>query len=383
MDLDVLAAAIDALGERGADAFGDGESMVALQRQLARLEAFASEAAAAFDAAAGWVPDGAHSAAAWMTSRCRLGSRQARATVKRGRALRSLPHCARAWERGDLTGAQVDVFLGLAGGRTAELLSRDEHLLVDQATDLSHADFVAAAAYWRQLADPEGSTMREEERRSRRDVSLGQSVFGMWLGTMTLDPLSGTIVAEELARLERSLFEADWHEAHQRLGREPRIDELSRTSHQRRADALVEMATRSRMVGADGRRPAPLFTILVDYPTLEGRVCALEDGTVVDPSALDRWLTRADFERVVFAPGRRIEVSKQARLFTGAARRAIEVRDRQCTHPMCALPAPRCQVDHIQPYSLGGLTTQENGRLLCPFHNRLRNQRPPPVVPRE
>jgi len=26
-------------------------------------------------------------------------------------------------------------------------------------------------------------------------------------------------------------------------------------------------------------------------------------------------------------------------------------------------------------YSKGGLTTQENGRLLCPFHNRLRNQR--------
>ena len=27
-----------------------------------------------------------------------------------------------------------------------------------------------------------------------------------------------------------------------------------------------------------------------------------------------------------------------------------------------------------------GPTTQENGRLLCPFHNRLRNQRPPPAA---
>jgi hypothetical protein len=45
---------------------------------------------------------------------------------------------------------------------------------------------------------------------------------------------------------------------------------------------------------------------------------------------------------------------------------------------MCDEPAERCQADHIIPYSLDGLTVQENGRLLCGFHNRLRNQRPPP-----
>jgi len=54
------------------------------------------------------------------------------------------------------------------------------------------------------------------------------------------------------------------------------------------------------------------------------------------------------------------------------------VRDQECTHPTCDVRAPRCEVDHIQPFSAGGPTTQENGRLLCGFHNRLRNQRPPP-----
>jgi hypothetical protein len=61
-------------------------------------------------------------------------------------------------------------------------------------------------------------------------------------------------------------------------------------------------------------------------------------------------------------------------LFTGATRRAIELRDRQCAHEFCEEPASNCQVDHIKMYSQGGLTTQENGRLLCGFHNRLRNQ---------
>ena len=32
-------------------------------------------------------------------------------------------------------------------------------------------------------------------------------------------------------------------------------------------------------------------------------------------------------------------------------------------------------MDHIETYASGGLTTQDNGRLLCGFHNRLRNQR--------
>ena len=101
-------------------------------------------------------------------------------------------------------------------------------------------------------------------------------------------------------------------------------------------------------------------------------------GSVISPGSLLAYLEGADFERAVFAPGQRVEVSVTARLFSGATRRAIELRDRTCTHPFCDVPAERCQIDHIVPYALGGQTTQENGRVLCGFHNRLRNQRPPP-----
>jgi 5-methylcytosine-specific restriction endonuclease McrA len=89
-------------------------------------------------------------------------------------------------------------------------------------------------------------------------------------------------------------------------------------------------------------------------------------------------LDEAYIERAVYRPDNRVEVSETTRLFTGATRRAIELRDRQCTHPYCDLPASACQADHIIPYTEDGPTTQENGRLLCGFHNRLRNGRPPP-----
>ena len=215
-------------------------------------------------------------------------------------------------------------------------------------------------------------------------------------------------MGNELHRLEQLLFEAEWAEARERLGREPTVADLPRTPGQRRADAFVEMARRSRTVPGDGRRPAPLFTVLVGYETLHGRICQLEDGTVVPPGQLLDWLPGADLERAeyrsdgrigigatarcrtvdasrfaeaVFAPVPRVECPPTHRCFTGATRRAIEVRDRECCHPSCHVPAAWCQVDHIRPFAEGGPTTQENGRLLCGTHNRMRNhgsQRPPP-----
>ena len=76
-------------------------------------------------------------------------------------------------------------------------------------------------------------------------------------------------------------------------------------------------------------------------------------------------------------PRRVIDVGRQRRLFTGALRRAIEVRDRTCYHPSCDDEVPqRPQVDHIHEASKGGPTTQDNGRMACDFHNKWRNNHP-------
>jgi len=96
----------------------------------------------------------------------------------------------------------------------------------------------------------------------------------------------------------------------------------------------------------------------------------------VAPGALVPWLDAAYLERVVFAPERRVEVSATARLFTGATRRAVELRDRECVHPYCDVTSSRCQVDHRVPHRVGGPTTQENGQLLCGHHNRQREKQP-------
>jgi hypothetical protein len=376
--LDVLTAAIDELRGSDPSIWADTESIEELYRQRARLEAVVSAVTAAFDAAGNWVPDGAYNASTWLATRCHLPKSQARQMVRRGRELRHLPVTSQAFADGDITTAQVDVVAALRRPSTEEALARDEEMLVGQAVALRYETFRGVAGYWMQLADPDGAETDDEKRRARRDVFLDRSFGDMWLGRITLDPISGSIVGGELRRLEQELFEADWAEAKAALGRDPSTTDLARTSGQRRADALVEMATRSLMARNDARRPTPLFSVLVGWETLRGRVCELAEGAVVSPGSLLPWLDAAYLERIVFAPDSRIEVSSTARLFSGATRRAIELRDRQCTHPYCDVPASQCEADHIVPAAIGGPTVEENGRMLCGFHNRLRNQRPPP-----
>jgi len=379
MELSVLADALDELGAGDPARVADTSSIAELVRLRSRMDALVSAAVAVFDAEGAWAPCGAKTAAAWLKKDCRLPGSEAKALVRRGRVMRGRSELAVAWSSGRLGAAQVEVISHLDTPATAEAFDRDIDMLIDQAARLSFSDFEKVAAYWLQRADPDGADEAGEQRRSRRHLDLDRTFGAMYVGRLVLDPISGDIVSRELERLEHILFEEDWAKAKAEQGREPLLSELARDPGQRRADALVEMATRSQSLApGEGRRPTPLLTILVGLDTLQGRVCELANGTVLPPGALLPWLDRAYLERVVFAPPDRIQVSETARLFTGATRRAIEVRDRQCVHPYCDVPAADCEADHIIPYAYGGATVQENGQMLCGFHNRLRIGKAPP-----
>jgi hypothetical protein len=375
MNIDDLKGFVDEMFEQGP--VSDAESMATLLRESSRLDAYVTVSVGEFDKWGAWALDGARSAAAWIAKKGNLPRVVARRLVRRGRALDHLPEAAKAWKEGDIGAAHVDTLENSRNPRTRCGLEHDEEMLVDHARTLCPEDFGKAVEYWEQLADPDGTEESAEERRNRRDVYLVKA-GDMWLGKMTLDPIGGAIFANELDRLEQELFEEEWKDARERLGYDPTVSDLSRTPGQRRADAAEEMAKRSATAPADGIPPRPLFDVLVDWPTLSGRTCELAQGMALTPGALVPWLDRADFERAVFEPPDRVQVSATARLFTGATRRGIQLRDRECTHPYCDRPAVVCQVDHIQPFGQDGPTTFANGRLLCGYHNRLRHQRPPP-----
>ena len=380
---DVLAAArsaLAALHHLDLDGTTDDElSAVVMACQCLRgaLEAAEARAIGEWDRRRTWRASGAKTGAAWLSSKQRLPIAEARRRLRHARLVRRYPTVGEAWARGEIDRTHLTTLFGVRTTRTEDDFDTEHEDLLDSARTRGFADFKRHCDTWTFFRDPDGAEQDAKDDREAREVHLNQSIGGMWFGRSTFDPVSGAIVAETLRLIEQELFEADWKAAKERLGREPLAMELGRTPAQRRADAEVEMAIRARTAPTDGRRPAPLFTVVVGLETFTGPILELFNRTVITPGTAAAWLTQADVERIVFeSPSRVIDVGAQRRFFTGALRRAIEVRDRTCFHPTCDEVPDRPEIDHIHEHGKGGKTTQRNGRLGCGFHNRWRNHHP-------
>jgi hypothetical protein len=217
-----------------------------------------------------------------------------------------------------------------------------------------------ALRYWCHRADAAlGLDDATAERQAdTAHVHASETLDGMVAIDGLLDPVGGAIVTGELDRIIEQLRERD------------AASGVDRTLPQLRAAALVEMARRSAAMPDTARFSRPLCTVILGDRSFRD-VCELANGTVITPKHLAGWLTDAMYEVVLFdGPTTVVSVSNK-RLFTGALRRAVEVRDRHCQHPSgCDEPGDRCDVDHIVPASRGGPTSQGNGRLECKVHNR-------------
>jgi Domain of unknown function (DUF222) len=311
-------------------------AVLSMQRLRGQVDVSEARVLSRWDAQRCWQPSGAKNGAAWLAWKQRVPIQVARQRIRHARALRTLPAVEEAWASGEIDRAHVTTLLGVRTARTAEAFDTDGHdWLLGLARTYGFVNFKAACDRWAMIVDPDGAEQGAKHHRDAREVHLSQSFGGMWFGKITLDPISGDIVSRTLRDIERELFEADWADAKARLGRTPLILELRRTPAQRRADALVEMATRARTAPADGRRPAPLFTVVVDLETLCGPILELFNRTVLTPGTVAPYLTEADVPE-------------------------------------------RLEVDHIHEASKGGETTQENGQGGCRFHNLWKQRHPEP-----
>ncbi|HEV2758180.1 MAG TPA: DUF222 domain-containing protein, partial [Acidimicrobiales bacterium] len=175
-----LVGVVDALCAVDPARLADGETVVALHRQLERLSAVLTRAVAAFDAGRAWDAEGARSASAWLAVRWNVPQNSARRRVVLGRSLREMPLVEQAWLAGDIGEAQVSLFGSARTAETAACFERDEKMLVNQAVKLGYRSFVRALAYWGQLADPEGTERSAARQHADRHLHLSQSFGGGW-----------------------------------------------------------------------------------------------------------------------------------------------------------------------------------------------------------
>lgn len=352
------------------------DAVVDVLRRRQQLEAFEVELIGAWERRKSWRQDGSRCASTWLSKRTRSPKAECGSSLRLARVLLDMDLVAAAFCAGDINKAHVRRIAGVRNDRTEVAFVRDEALFVRWAMDLSFFEFCAELEMWLLDEDPDGSSQRDQDRRDRRDVWLAKSFGGMHLGKMTLDPVSGVIVGGELNRLEEQLFQADWNEARDRLGRTPLATELARTPAQRRADALVLMAERSARPNA-GSAPRPSFTVVLGAPRLE-RMCRLSSGDTISPDALLPYIERAKLEAILFNDAEVAIRASRRRYFTGILRRIIEVRDGACSCG-CGTPAEDCQMDHKVPHADGGMTCQCNGHPMCRPSNRHKGRRPWPL----
>ncbi len=383
--------AINAAAQVDLDALSDDEldaMVTGLQHTKSALAALAARVCAVWERRRVWARDGSRSPAVHLAHRANVSRPTANCDITRGRRLRHMPLTSEAFAAGEIAADRVDL---LGRANTIELrclFLRDEQILLDAARSCAWDDFTTVVRLWKDRAEDEVGDNPVRRRWRDRRLSIVATFEGAIDLTSHGPALEGSIVRNELERIEQQLFDDDLAKARAEHGDNVSLDKLWRDTQQRRFDALVIMATRSASLPDDAETKRPLVTVVVNHPRFAD-ICRIEETQVdINPIEVQRILGDFDVERVVFGPDAcTVEVGRRTRVFRGALRRAIQVRVQHCQlHPTCRAPAPRCQVDHTVEYEDGGETTLTNGQLACPHHNRHKHTnkraqqgRPPPA----
>ncbi|MBA3525117.1 MAG: DUF222 domain-containing protein [Geodermatophilaceae bacterium] len=144
-----------------------------------------------------------------------------------------------------------------------------------------------------------------------------------------------------------------------------------RSAGRRRADALVELARRAMVEGDLPRQGGEAAQVVVHVPldTLVRGLgpAAYQDGVCISPGLARKFACCAtSIPAVLGADSAVLDLGRAQRLFTGARRRAVILRDRGCAFPGCDRPPAWADIHHITAWHVGGRT---DGKMRSPCAN--------------
>ncbi len=396
MEIEVLRGAIDAFHQLDIDAL-DGAEVLALvdglEREARRLRSLQLEVMAEVDRLGLHRADGHASAKVLVRHRGRLPAGEALGREKAMRALRELPEIAAAFSAGEVGSAQVDLIGRVhANPRVRHLLPLEQGRFLGWARRLSYRDFDLKVRQWERLADIDGPAPANERRHHNRDIKLVQDPIELgWTWSGWHACAQGAAMRDILDHYIAAELLADWEKARADHGDQACEAHLPRTAAQRRADALWQLfqdaaksegsavpvgwvhnivwtadAYEQMLRRLDGEAPEPL-----DVDTYK---CQSIDGTPLEPLEAAAGSLVGKVRRVIVDARSEVIDLGRARLFTGAARLAVQLGASRCIWPGCEVPTSRCEIDHLTPHAPGGLTNPANGAPLCGRHNRWKQK---------
>ncbi len=300
---------------------------------------------------------------------------------------------------------------------------------LEQAAQLSYADFEQHVRNWRLLVDQDGPDPERAHRQRSASLQFSDHEFRFVMNGPAID---GAKFKALLKRFEQVEWDLDWAAAKQEWGDDARPDLMRRTSQQRRYDAFVNLLAHvdlpvsdDAVDGANGAddveldpfgdagtaaggtsdaavppRPADgvvstVVNIMIDINTMihgldelfggalyrttpppfgtRKALCQTLDGEFIAPKDAALAALYGKVRLVVTDEiGRPVQMTKVGRLFTGPMRDAVLMLATRCTHPGCTRQVTDCHVDHLVPHSDGGATAVDNGGPACSHHNNWR-----------
>ncbi|MFM8312515.1 MAG: DUF222 domain-containing protein [Ilumatobacteraceae bacterium] len=404
--LDALAAVADDLG---------GLDIAALSRQqladgtlrlatlIDRLTAGQARLVAEADRAAVWAASGSRNIAGWLADHANTSYGRATELVRRADSIGSNALLADRVASGEMSAATAVALHHAVVSPPPGADANDVDALVAMCTGTGPRDAKAAAEVWAAQHQSISDDELEARRHHWRSVQFSAPADGMVTMTAVLPTLAANSVRKALCSLARlqaggtgQAGESVGGSAGNSAGGQARgsasgqVDGSEgdssshapiaapvdgRTTEQRLADALVQLATAATRGELSGRE-APTLLVTIDLDSLEGRSdrpAITEFGDHVPAVAVRRLVDDAAIRAIVHRGPDVLGVGRDLRLATRTQYAALVARDGRCRWKGCHIPASWCEVDHLVPWHAGGRTDLDNLVLWCSHHHHRKH----------
>lgn len=413
-----LSDAVDGLAEEPIDNLSDhalGSDLVDIRRQIDRLEAEFLRRLHRFDRNHGALAEGAVSTVSWLRGTCGVTAATAAHRVGMARALAELPKAMDSLRAGRSSFTNVSLIARLAEDVGVESARTVEGALVTAAEQLDPGRMRLLTMVTRHRLDADGVLEEDNRNHDRRWVACDQTYGGIFILRGELDAEGGAVVKTALDALSA-----------------PSGSDDARTASQRRADALVDIASRQLQTGgADIHGQRPHLTLTTSIDTLQrepgaepaevsgigpvhvetARRIACDSVRTLVAVAVDSHAapagtapahavsadadsaptqpavaTPTDGPTSVAAPvhaipagavasTRPLSVGRATRTIPPHIRTALALRDKGCRFPGCDRPPEWTDGHHIKHWADHGATEIQNLVSLCRRHHRVVHER--------
>ncbi|MGH9121187.1 MAG: DUF222 domain-containing protein, partial [Acidimicrobiales bacterium] len=280
----------------------------------------------------------------WIRVNCRINESVAGDRIAVGESLEKLPESMAAFEASEIGFAHLVVM-----ARTAEAVKDFcESDLLGKAREFTPGRLYHEAMHYRHAKEPARFAADQAESVEKRRLELSAWPNGVLSIKGFLDPVGGAALRAALEPLARKAVADDRREL-----------------EQRRADALVELATANQRTNLQVTTSVETLLGLVGAPAAE-----TEFSLPVSAKTVERWACDCSLTRMLLGgESVVIDVGRSRRTVEGPTRRALKARDGGCRWPGCDRPAHFTAGHHLVHWINGGGSELDNLVLLCNRHH--------------